>query len=203
MSSFSILFLMMSLISDGFSCCMPLSSNLVLKSGAQSLGHSGPLATNESLDNQVACTYYHAADQILINCGFKLNLALQLFGQCVDQFLLFVCRQFECGIDCQVHRLLEVCTVQTEQSRNLRQQGQTLVFSKNQQEVSECFRQRLFKTVSEEFRLALLRQAGVGQDVLYLLVSRNHSCESQSLIPLINGILVLRGFKNGFRVGSG
>src|SRR5690554_3421183 len=81
--------------------------------------------------------------------------------------------------------------------------GPDACFQQESQEVSECFRQRLFKTLCEEFRLALLRQAGVGQDVLYLLVSRNHSCESQGLIPLINGVLVLRGFKNGLRVGSG
>ena len=57
---------------------------------------------------------------------------------------------------------------ETPVGNTFRHEGQTLVFSKNQQEVSECFRQRLFKTVSEEFRLALLRQARNGQNVFYL-----------------------------------
>src|SRR5690554_5502377 len=138
-SRLAILFLMMSLISDGFSCCMPLSSNLVLKSGAQCIGEFCQLSAYRGVDHQITGAYNDTADQGLICLGGKRDLPFELLRQGLGQFLLLLLRQLKgCG-DIDLDGTLLVRAELPEQFGNFRQQSETACFSENGEEVADRF----------------------------------------------------------------
>src|SRR5512135_1640913 len=197
MSRFWIRDLMISLISEGFSCMM-----CSLSLGAKLHRHGAELRLHRSVDHRVADRHARPADQLGVDGHGRLDLPAEALLQRGREFGNLRIGQFECGFDRRLGRRFGGVLQRVELRRDLRKHRDAVGLDQHAHEIPHVRVEAVARDRQQQRFLGAGVEPGVVERRRHPLVTHNRGAEAQHLRPRRKRRILVRELERRFGVGA-
>src|SRR5690554_6708352 len=197
-SSFSIRCLMMSLISEGFSCCMPCPSD----SGGKGFGEASQSTAHRPVDDGVAGAQDHATEKPGIHLSGNGDFAIQALLERTGELLLLLGVELEGRYHGHVDTLLVVGTQPLVLAGDGGQRRQAALVGQLIEEATRRVVDAGVRHLEHQGHLALVVKLGAGEQLLHVLAGHDHADLAQPLGPGIQRLVIACVLECRLGVGS-
>src|SRR5690554_1021965 len=197
-SSFSIRCLMMSLISEGFSCCMPCPSD----SGGKGFGEAVQSTAYRPVDDGIAGTQDDTAEKRRVHLSGNGDFAIQALLQRTGELLLLLVVEFEGRDHGDVDTLVMLGAQPLELLGDGRQGRQAPLVAQRIEEAACRVVDAGVRHLEHQGHLALVVKLGAGEQLLHVLAGHDHADLAQPLGPGIQRLVIACVLECRLGVGS-
>src|SRR5690554_10127 len=198
-SSFSIRCLMMSLISEGFSCCMPCPSD----SGGKGFGKAVQSTTHRPVDDGVAGTQDDTTEKLGIHLSGNGDFAIQALLERAGELVLLCLGELVGRDHGNVDALLVVGEQRLELFADRCQRRQTPLLAQGGEETGGSLIEVDLRQLDHHGHLALGVELGAGEKLERLTVGYHHGQLAQPVGPGIQHLVIACVLERRLGIGPG